>query len=712
MVVTTAARRATLALALFFCACDAGPPPETTVAEPTQALRPAELRGPVPEDAHVVDYVLDARLDAEAHTVTGTARVTWRNRSTRPVSSAPLHLYMNAFRADDTVWMQEARGSHRSAHQGDDGKWGYIDLKAARMLGQGQAAGFDNLEGTRGAAVDLAWKEGDDPTLATLTLPAPINPGEAVVLELEFLTQLPEVFARTGYAGEFHFLGQWFPKLGVLAKDGAWQARVWTLNSEFYADFGDYEVHLDVPDNMVVGASGILVAADPPADGRKKLHYKAEMVHDFAWAADPNFREYSAMWRDVRVRQLIQPDHAADAPRHLGALIATLESMDTRFGSYPWSTITVIHPPEDAAGAAGMEYPTLFTTSDIYTIPRWVKIAGLDEQLSGVFTTIHEFGHQYFQGLLASDETRQPWLDEGFNTFANTLAISDWRGEDAWIARIGNQEFTLDDFSAILGGESDLYLDPVDAPPEAYRAITGTYGDIVYRKTAAMMLTLRRLVGPARFDPAFKAYTTAFRFRHPTGDDLVNTLIRELGERPLIVDKGLGDQPVHLDLRGYFNHALHTVDAIDFTLDTVMNRRRAGDAGYHRDEHGVLQLADREPEPRDTRVRDLPDEDVEAVIVVVRRGEFKVPVEIDLEFSDDTRERLTWDGQDRYRLLSYPGRRVRAARLDPDRKLLLEIRRLDNVRAAPEAARPDGVSHAVGGLGESLALVTLGGLGL
>ena len=157
-----------------------------------------------------------------------------------------------------------------------------------------------------------------------------------------------------------------------------------------------------------------------------------------------------------------------------------------------------------------------------YTNPRSnvTRAPGKTVEGSGRLSAVHEIGHNWFQGLLASDETRQPWLDEGLNTFANALVILDWRGEDAWIARVGNQEFSLVDFSAVDGVEGDLGLDPVDAPPEAYRAVTGTYGDVVYRKTAAMLLTLRNLVGPARFDPAFKAYTMAQRFRHPTGDDL------------------------------------------------------------------------------------------------------------------------------------------------------------------------------------------------
>ena len=226
---------------------------------------------------------------------------------------------------------------------------------------------------------------------------------------------------------------RWYPKLGVLGPDGRWQAHVFTLNAEFYADFGDYDVHLDVPESMVVGATGILVAADPPAEGRKKLHYRAEMVHDFAWAADPEFVEIGAQWKDVRIRQLIQPGRVADAPAHLDALVATLESMENRFGPYPWSTVTVIHPPDDAGGAQGMEYPTLFTTSDIIHLPAWVRLFDIEEQMSGTFTTIHEFGHQYFQGLLASDESAQPWLDEGLNTTSNMLVLADWHGEDTRI---------------------------------------------------------------------------------------------------------------------------------------------------------------------------------------------------------------------------------------------------------------------------------------
>ena len=716
MVDMTATRRTALAsllgplLALAACVAptpaDSGPP----VAEPTQALRPPDLRGSVPTESRVTDYVIDARLDAELHQVRGTVRITWRNRSSRAADSVPIHLYMNSFRAEDTAWMLEARGTHRGVRQGDEGRYGYIDLTAARLVGRGRAADLRDPEGAAGPAEVLRWKEGDDPSLASVTLPAAVQPGESLALELEFLTQLPEVFARTGYADDFHMLGQWFPKLGVLQPDGTWRAHVFTLNSEFYADFGDYDVHLDVPEATVVGATGILVGEDPPVDGRKRLHYRAEMVHDFAWAADPNFIAVDALWKDIRIRQLIYPRREVDAQRHLEALTAALASMEQRFGPYPWSTITVVHPPEAAEGAQGMEYPTFFTTSEILRTPAWLDLFGFAERFSGVFTTIHEFGHQYFQGLLASDEATQPWLDEGLNTTSNMLALTDWHGPDTWFAKIGNQIVSVDDFTrGTLKG--DTQVDPVDSTADTYRAVVGDYGDVVYRKTGALMLTLRRIVGRERFDAAFKAYTLEWRFRHPTGDDMVATFLRELGPRVTLDGKSIDGEPVVLDLADYFDQALHTVHQLDFGLDQVKNRRRAGTAGWHRDEHGTLALRPT-PEDDERPIAELADDGIEGLVVLRRIGEFRVPVEVEVEFTDGAVERTLWDGQARYHIFTWPGRRVRSARIDPENRLLLEVRRLDDHRAAPEVAPPDGLSRPVGNLGEAAALALLGGLAL
>lgn len=700
------ARRRGLCVLAWLLACEPAPLPERlAVPEPTQPLRPEGERGSVPPEARVTDYVIDARLDADTHTVTGTARITWHNRTAAPASDLALHLYMNAFRAEDTAWMKESRGTHRSATQHKkEGRWGYIDVTAARLLGQGPVATLQALEGSGAASTALTWAEGADPSLASVALPRPVAPGEAITVELDFVTQLPRVFARTGYEGDFHMVGQWYPKLGV-REPGGWRAHVFTLFSEFYADFGDYVVRLDVPEDMVVGATGVLAEERPPEAGRRRVTYKAEMVHDFAWAASPDFLEYRDDWRGIRIRQLIPRALAADADAHLEALVATLESMDRRFGPYPWSTITVIHPPSSAGGAQGMEYPTLFTTSDMLRVPLPLRLLGLHERISGEFTTVHEFGHQYFQGMLASDEFAQPWLDEGLNSYANVVTFDDWLGDGAAVAGIGNQKVTTVDFTRVaLQFQTDL--DPVDTPADGFREYTGSYGGTVYRKTSALLHTLRRLVGEQEFDRAFKVYCDRFRFRHPRGADLEDTLVQELGATVRLAAVGADGRPVDLDLRDFLQQGLRTTAAVDFQVARISNRRPGGSAGWHRGTDGHLALT--EP-PEDKPGEDGPRE---GFALVVRKGEFRLPVEVEAEFADGSRERTTWSGQERYHIFTWPERQLVSIALDPDEKLLLEGQRIDD-RAVVGAARDgDGLSAPLGDFAEATHLALLGGLGL
>ena len=506
--------------------------PSAPVPEPESPLRSPEIRGAIPRDARIADYTIDATLDAESHRVTGTVRLTWRNRTTRTLDDLQFHLYMNAFRADDTAWMQEARGGHRGQHlehEDETAGWGYIDIQAIRRLSPARpSVNSPSSELQEREPVKLRWAEGEDPTVMAVTLDKPLGPAREITVELDFVTQLPRVFARTGYADDFHMLGQWFPKIAVLEDGAGWRNHVFTLNSEFYADFGNYAVSLDVPESAIVGATGVRTS-ERVEDGRKHLRYEAEMVHDFAWVADPDFVEHRSEWHGIRIRQLLQPERARDAARHLEAQIAALESMERRFGPYPWSTITIVHPPKSAKGAGGMEYPTLFTTSDILERKPYFALIGFEEHVSGVFTTIHEFGHQYFQGLLASNENQQPWLDEGLNSMSNTLAFIDWTGDPRpTLARVGNQELRADHMTRLsLLGASDLV--PVDSPSEGHPKLLKTYGVTVYRKTMAFMLTLRNLVGADRFDRAMRTYADRWRFRHPRGEDLVATLVDVIG---------------------------------------------------------------------------------------------------------------------------------------------------------------------------------------
>ncbi len=686
-------------LALGGCAPEvpAAPP---RIAEPAVGLRGPETIGRLP-DTKVFDATLHARLDEAVHRIDGRLQLRWHNRSAAAVDHIPLHLYMNAFRAEDTAWMEAGRGRHRGVERDDARAWGYVDVRRVTRNAPADARAAALESGTSG--IELAFVEDDDPTLGRIDLDRPVAPGGSIDLDIEFVTQLPEVFARTGWSGPFHMVGQWYPKPGVLLADGTWKAHVFHFHSEFFSDFGDFDVHLDLPPQMIVGATGVLL--DEVLDGeRKRQHWHADMVHDFAWAADPRFLEYTAEHDGIRIRQLATPEHAWSVDAHLQAQRAALDTMQRNYGQYPWSTITIIHPPKGAEGAGGMEYPTLFTTSAVWQVPWPARVVGFSERFSGVFTTVHEFGHQYFQGLLASDEFSQPWLDEGMNTFSNVLVLEERDGPDAWLLRAGGLEMSGRDFVRAAVRDNAL-LQPVDQDAESFDPVVGGYGDIVYRKTAATMLTLRNLVGAERFDDALRTYALRYRFTHPTGADLEATLVETLGQT-ISLGQADADDPstgaVTLDVGEFLDQALRTTRELDVRVHSIVNRDAAGERGWHRNESGVLiedDGSESEPPPP------------EATVVVQRSGEFVVPVEVEITFADDTSVTRIWSARRRVGTLVFPGRRVARVRLDPAGKLLLESHRLDNHRVAPGMRVKDGLSGGLANLAEAGAWAAFVGFG-
>ncbi len=735
------------------------------VPEPSDPLRPLDVRGEVPQAARIADYWIDARLDAERHEIAGTLRLAWRNRTQRSVDRLPFHLYMNGFRAEDTAWMSQARGRHRGQKFARD-RWGFVEVRrvdqiarSAQPEGPLDEALLVGFETPAPAGTPLEFAEDPEPSTMTVALAQPLGPGESIVVEIEFVTRLPQVFARTGYFEDFHMAGQWYPKIGVLEEAGGWQAHSFGLFDEFYADFGNYEVRLDVPAEMVVGATGIRVGEQPldgaEGEARTRLHYRAAMVHDFAWVADPDFVEHWGEVDGIRIRQLLQPEHAGDGQAHFEAVALTLASMQARFGPYPWSTLTVVHPPEGAEGAGGMEYPTFITTSDIAEA-RWMPTWLLEERVSGLFTTIHEFGHQYFQGLFASNEHAQPWLDEGMNTLSNELAYADAYGDDPWLVRLLGHELTSTDLN-LLSLMSAGDHDSIDRPADRFSPLQDdAYGVLTYQKTAALFMTLRGLVGAEAFDAGMQAYAKHARFNHPTGAELERILTSTIvahhqratpgtGRATSIALAGDGGPgSVWFDIREFLDEGLRGASVVDLQVIEVFNRPTLGHGGWHRrSEAEAAEQPERSPidvqgqraldlllgrgpseGPSDWRsdpageswakpVKDLPDDAVEGVVVVQRRGSFAVPVEVLVEFADGSTELRLWSGQAPSEALIFSGRIVRAV-LDPRRLLHVAPRRLDD--AAWSVDRADDEDDALTGwladVSQAADLAVLGGLGL
>jgi len=306
---------------------------------------------PLPAHApRIADYDIAVRLDAEAKRLDGTLRLTWRNPSNDSVPELWFHLYLNGFRDRDSTFFRESRGQLRDVPMPENG-WGHIDVTTLRIAG-----GADLLPSLTFEAPDDGNRQ--DRTLARVRLPQPVAPGGSIALDVAFTAALPKAYARTGYAGDYFLVGQWFPKIAVYEPAGVrgrtaggWNVHQFHADSEFYADFGQYRVAITLPRRFVVGATGVRTARVDHGDGTTTHTYEQGDVHDFAWTASPRFveitrrfdaaREVSAQeYReaaarlgrpveelrlgDVEVRLLMWPDHRPQAERYLRAAMRAI----------------------------------------------------------------------------------------------------------------------------------------------------------------------------------------------------------------------------------------------------------------------------------------------------------------------------------------------------------------------------------------------------
>jgi hypothetical protein len=585
----------------------------------------------------IANYRIDAHYDAATKQIKATETLRWKNTGTDSVPELQFHTYMNAFKNEQSVFMQESRGRHRGARAADSG-WGWIEVSSIKIA-------ETELRPT-------AKYVGPDETVLELPLPTPLAAGESLEVQIAFLVQLPEVFARTGFKGDFAMVGQWFPKIGVRVGEPfseRWHCEPFHLNSEFFADFGTYDVSLTVPTTHVVAATGVLVGADDTGNGMRTLHYRAADVHDFAWMIDPHMEVMSGTANteagQTEVRVYYRPAQREFAERHLASGIGAIEQFSELYYPYPWSLMSIIDPPSDAAsGAGGMEYPTLVTTAgDVAAMREGIRFPE--------FVTIHEVGHNWFQGILASNEVDEAWLDEGVNEYADgvvmerlygrTTSMIDWRGivSDFYALRRA-MAFPLADLPSPIATRSYEFAD------------FSSYGAATYTKTALALRTLENVVGRDAFRAAMRSYTESFAFKHPSGKDLFATLEKSLAQ----------------DLDWFVKPAFHEIGAVDLRVRSLSCRRQLPPRGVF-GEGDERTIVDDTEETEDTpHICDA---------LIVNLGNVPVPVDVELVLEDGVRQRHRWEANETpnkqwHRIETITQSPVAEVLIDPDNLIALD----------------------------------------
>jgi hypothetical protein len=611
--------------------------PDTTVAVNSSA----------PLSQRVVHYEINAKYDAAKHIIDATEVLTYHNLTGQPLDHFPFHLYQNAFQPNAT-WVREAKrdGSRDTAYDKWEAKeYGSEEIRSIEVVGQG-----DLTSQLHYIAPDDGNK--DDKTVIDLPVAKPIAPNAFVQFKIAFHEQMPETQARSGWKRDFLLGGQWFPKVGVWWQ-GAWNCHQYHATTEFFADFGVYDVKLTVPQNEVIGASGVEVSSVNNPDNTKTVTYHGDDIHDFAWSVSPRYKvresTYQSQSGPVKLTFLMQPAHWDQAERHERVIRETLDRFEKWYGPYPYKTLTVIDPEPDSA-AEGMEYPTFITGGTNWFMPDGVHLPELVLE--------HEFGHQYWYGMVATNEFEDAWMDEGINSYTEVKVLDSILGKDKDILNA----------AGVSMGEREeqrlSYISVADRDPMAENAWSyynsNSYGGVTYGKTASVLLTLEGIVGEDTMNKAMRAYFMKFRFTHPTKKDFLDTIQEVSGK----------------DLKSYFDQAVYGSQVLDYSVLSV-------------DSQPVNWYEENKDTNKDKKEKKGGKDDTlyQSYVSVHRKGDFAMPIEIEIKFDNGEKIREHWDGQSRWTRFSYVKKaQVVSAEIDPDHTVQLDRNNFNNsYRVEPSA---------------------------
>jgi len=468
-----------------------------------------ELTGSEP----VVTYLIEAQLYPKTRKLTGSETLNWKNTSQHPVDHLHFHLYYNAFRNLNTTFMTEGKyyKTYRSPREQKSLRYGEIKIKEIRRIG-----GEELTEYLEFIAPDDGNKE--DRTVMELKLAEPVLPGQSIRLKIEFILTIPQIFSRTGAEGDYFFIAQWFPKIGVLQSNGQWNCHQFHYNSEFFADYGMYRVWLTVPEKFVIGATGNLINKEENADNTITYVFEENDIHDFAWTAYPHFTRITDTIQldgapdSTTIELLLSPGHESGKNRYLDSLKFALKFFAKNIFPYPYKKITVVDPPLKGIFSAGMEYPTLITGIYLDILPGSLNLTEA--------VTIHEFSHQYWYGIVGNDEFREAWLDEGLTSFFEMEIMEEYFKESGSL--LDSIFIKIDDWEKMRAQYMEaLPIDPVNY--YSWKFIDRfQYAANVYAKAATFLRSMKNLVGKEQCYNFFKFYAQKYRFKHPTSPDFID----------------------------------------------------------------------------------------------------------------------------------------------------------------------------------------------
>lgn len=592
-------------------------------------------------------YEIEVKLDDHTRTIKATQVVHFTNHSSVAIDELRFYMYLNAFKNSESSFLKGTSSIFGQSFAGKPAdEWGWIDVQKVICADTGSTTDLSSK------MTYISPDDGNtaDQTVLQVSLDKTLLPGKTIVLRLEWTARMPRTIARSGYSKDFYLFCHWFPQLGVFEKDMQgqwhWNCHQFFRSTEFYADFGVYDISITVDKKFIMAASGCLIEEKDNKNNTVTRKYHVEDVIDFAWSINTDFQIFTDRWKDVQIQMLLPYDYSNQANRFLYILKFAFDYLDIHVGKYPYSSFTVVCPPFHALQSGLMEYPTLITTGSFFGMPKQIR---LTESL-----LVHEFVHQYFMSMVASNEKEEPWLDEGFATYFEDRIIDAAYGQkcsliDVFGFRLDNRELSRIEYTRMENPREGIVARP------AWMFTESNHKPLIYSKTATTLHTVQNLLGESKMDQLVKSYFEQWKFKHPKGQDFITVLKSALA---LEQDTTFTRQTYQL-----FEQSIYHASVLDYAVTRISNDPILKPQGLYGSNSSDMQFRNGNEQHA-----------LLSQVVIQRYGDWIFPVEVLITFEDGNTKLLHWSGEEGSKIFKFTGNsKVISAQIDPKQKILLDI---------------------------------------
>lgn len=643
-----------------------------------------------PETPPILTYDIEAQLDPEKKLIIGALKMIYTNASPDIIPDLRFHAYYNASANSGSTFNREAA----SWLPNEKARFGYMNIIQTLVNGEDQSQ----------ALVPFIEENSfdTDRTVYNLPLQSPLMPGQSLEVSMTFEAKVPKSWERTGYMDDYFLIAHWFPKLGVWETRGfrdreepGWNCHAFHNDTEFFANYANYRVSITAPSEFKIGATGVL--RDVIENGTTSTHiYEQDWVHEFAFVAWPEYLVFEKTWNpadidpnllqsaafalgksidEIRPRKPVQmklflaPEHEGQEDDHFEILEKSLAYMGTWVMPYPYETLTMVSPPTGDTFSGGMEYPTFITIGTSYH--RQKRSLRLKELIA------HEFVHQYFHGLIGSNEFEEAWLDEGFTTYFEDRILHDTWGTNPTNGYLSywhlptipgfnrgsgmafwHLTYRYQNTSWLYGIAEPTTMERTQSRVLGYKTHTpishASYQDPhylfnAYYKPGLLLHQLERELGKDMMARVMRSYMDAWAWGHPSGKDFQRHV----------------EAVTESSMDWFFEPLLNGQAKLDFGIRVLTNDPIVG--GWVKGEDGMTFELDSDEAVKGQQVQ------------VTNQGPEDYPVDILVTFSDGSEFRDRWDGVGSVKRWNFPIEpAIQTAVVDPDNKLLFEDKKLNN----------------------------------